>query len=79
MKGKRAMFEPSNATRADWAEKALDTFCDETGADTCDALADLLCDLMHLAERNDLYGDFSEALRCARSNYEAEKAEENDA
>jgi len=46
----------------------------ETGTDLEDALADLLADLMHWADRNS--HDFDAALERARWHYEAETAAE---
>ena len=44
--------EGMNDDRAKWAQVALDAFQGETGTDDGDRLADLLCDLMHWANRN---------------------------
>lgn len=67
-----------NDDRADWAEAAIDTFMAETRTDRCDALHDLLADLMHWADRNqDLGRTFDEALETARGNYEAETDPDN--
>jgi len=41
-----------------------------TGTDLEDSLGDLLCDLMHWADRND--SDFDTALDGARANYTEE-------
>ena len=43
-----------NNDRAAWAKVALDAFMKETGTDLEDALCDLLCDLMHLSDREPL-------------------------
>jgi hypothetical protein len=64
-----------NDDRADWAGTALRTFQDLTGADHGDALCDLLCDLMHLCDRDDL-GSFGVQLLRARRHYDAETAGE---
>lgn len=58
------MSEPSNDTRADWAEHALATFTQQTyfcrspdeldQGDIGDAIADLICDLLHYADRQGL-------------------------
>jgi hypothetical protein len=64
------MTDHTNETRAAIAAGLIDTFKDKTNADQCDALADLLADLMHYA---DAYGfDFDNELRRARNNYDAE-------
>jgi len=44
--------EQQNDARAKWAQRALDAFQRDTGTDDSDAIADLLCDLMHLCDRN---------------------------
>ena len=62
--------ENQNDDRARWAETALNSFRQETGADTEDALPDLLCDLMHLADRKGW--NFEAELERARTHYEAE-------
>jgi hypothetical protein len=40
----------TNEDRAAWAHNALETFVFDTGADDCDAIADLICNLCHCAE-----------------------------
>lgn len=67
-------MEPNNETRAFWAQEALHFFQQVTGADDGDALADLLADLMHLADRSPV--KFADALRRAALHYEAEVEEE---
>jgi len=62
-----------NHPRADWARTALDAFQAETGADDCDAPADLLCDLMHLADREGW--PFHAAYSRAWFHYHAEQTE----
>lgn len=69
-------MEPNNEDRAFWAQEALHFFQQVTGADDGDALADLLCDLMHLADRTPVA--FADALRRATLHYEAEVEEERD-
>ena len=67
----------NNEKRAEHAGDALDFFaagwCDEE-----DTLADLLCDLMHLANQRcgDQWPTFEQELARARANYEAELVEE---
>jgi hypothetical protein len=62
--------ENKNDYRARWAEIALRAFQKATGADAQDAVCDLLCDLMHLSDRNEF--SFDAALGRARRHYEAE-------
>jgi hypothetical protein len=61
--------ENLNDQRAQWAENALSTFLHETGIDLEGSLADLLCNLMHLADRRDW--DFAAELEHAQAHYEA--------
>lgn len=67
--------EGMNAIRAAWARVALRAFMDVCRTDVEDALGDLLCDLMHLADREATL-DFEQALQTARTHYEAETAAE---
>ena len=62
--------ECKNDDRAAWAGKAIAIFRKETGTDDHDALCDLLCDLMHWADR--VPHDFESALNRARYHYGAE-------
>lgn len=64
--------EVTNAQRAEWAQSAINAFRDATRADEEDALADLLCDLLHL------YGDerFDNDLRRGRGHYAVELTED---
>lgn len=74
------MLAVNNSARAEWAQQALDVFTSATRVDDEDALKDLLCDLMHWADRNpEDCESFEAALRMARVNYEAEKKEEDEA
>jgi hypothetical protein len=59
-----------NADRAEWAASALRHFQCTTGTDYDDALADLLCDLMHWCDREGL--SFNDALSNGTSHYTAE-------
>ncbi len=61
-----------NDSRAEWAGAALSAFIKETGTHHEDALADLLADLMHWADRNSY--EFDAALERARMHYEPETA-----
>lgn len=62
--------EGMNDFRAEWADYALTAFVSQTGADYADGVTDLLCDLMHLADREGT--DFAADLERARMHYEAE-------
>jgi hypothetical protein len=59
-----------NDERAEWASAALARLMDITSCDLCDAPGDLLANLMHWADRNNM--DFEEVLTRARGHYEAE-------
>jgi hypothetical protein len=63
-----------NDARSGWAEECLRLFRCLTGADYEDALADLLCDLMHWSDRHPF--DFTAEFSRARSHYEAETTPE---
>lgn len=63
--------EGLNARRAACAFVALRAFSDVCRTDWEDALTDLLCDLMHLVDREPTF-DFRLALEAAKSHYEAE-------
>lgn len=75
-------MEPTNEDRAEWAMEALRTFAKRTGQDESgdlkheqeSVLSDLLCDLMHLSDRDGL--NFYLALQNGQGNYREEKAEE---
>jgi hypothetical protein len=62
--------DDSNDDRASWAGRALHLFTEITGTDLEDALSDLLCDLMHWADRKDEC--FRSSLERARCNYAEE-------
>ena len=62
--------EGQNDDRASWASTALIAFKSETGSDDEDAMSDLLCDMMHLADREG--EDFTTDLRRAAGHYVAE-------
>jgi hypothetical protein len=59
-----------NGDRAQWGKAALDAFMAQTGVEYEDALGDLLCDLLHLSDREPF--DFETALDRARDHYAAE-------
>jgi hypothetical protein len=62
--------EGQNDARAEWAEIAIANFEMATNTDREDALGDLLCNLMHWADRNEQ--DFNAMLERARTHYEVE-------
>ena len=66
--------ENQNDARAEWAGYAIAAFQSQTGTDDDDALSDLLCDLMHWADRHG--EDFDVELARARNHYEAETTAE---
>ena len=59
-----------NRRRAAWADHAVQPFQIDSGTDREDAIADLLYDLMHLADEEE--DDFENMLATARQNYEGE-------
>jgi len=59
-----------NASRADCASYALNAFKSHARTDDQSAVTDLLCNLMHLADRNAT--DFDADLARARMHYECE-------
>ena len=65
---------PTNLDRAEWAAAALRHFQCTTGTDYADALPDLLCDLMHWSDRENI--SLQTALETARKHYDAECEEE---
>ncbi len=62
--------ENLNDKRAAWAQCAITEFQLHTGTDTQDAVADLLCNLMHWCDRH--IADFNCELQRAKYHYEAE-------
>jgi hypothetical protein len=62
--------EGQNNERARWAEAALIKFMEVTLTDAPDAVADLLCDLMHWCDRHKVC--FSHELDRAEDSYEDE-------
>ena len=71
---RRKRLKPWNEKRAAWARAAVDVFKLVVRTDEEDALCDLLCDLMHLADREGW--DFVSQHRRALYHYEAEQLEE---
>ena len=63
-----------NDERAEWGEIAIQAFREAVDADIYSALPDLLCDLMHWADRQTDLPSFDEALSRARSHYSEETA-----
>jgi hypothetical protein len=66
-------IEPTNQDRAEWAAGAIRHFQCATGTNWEDAVADLLCDLMHFCDRESF--DFGKELDRARMHYQAETTE----
>jgi hypothetical protein len=64
--------EGKNDDRAAWALHAIKAFQEATGTEIEDALPDLLCDLMHWADRSSC--DFDRAFLRAQDHYSAETA-----
>ena len=64
----------TNLDRANWADKAVLAFREQTGCDHEDSLGDLLGDLMHWAAVRNF--DFDAALDRARHHYAEECDEE---
>ena len=64
-----------NELRVEWASSAIANFRTSTGADECDAVKDLLADLMHWCAANNQ--DFSKELKSATMHYEAEVKDPN--
>jgi hypothetical protein len=68
------MSFPANASRAASADAALVAYMSRTSCDCEDCLADLLCDLMHWADKARF--SFAEELYRARYKYSVHAAEE---
>jgi hypothetical protein len=62
-----------NAERAEWAASAIRHFQCTTGTDWEDAVADLLCDLMHFCDRESFNFDWE--LNRAQMHYQEETTE----
>lgn len=72
--------EGMNDDRAEVAANCIQYFQSQTGSEWNTAITDLLCDLMHMCDRQTLEDgetpyDFEDALRTARMHYEAETME----
>ena len=62
-----------NRMRAAWAAQAVKAFLNECGTDDGDAIPDLICDLLHLAnQKRRRYGTPDAAMRRAQGNFDAE-------
>lgn len=74
------MTDPTNETRAAWAQAALDAFIAVTRTEAADdaeydeAIGDLMCDLLHLAAKRGQ--DPVLLLTRAQNNYDAEVEEQ---
>lgn len=66
------MSASCNAERAASADAALKAYMSRTSCDCEDCLADLLCDLMHWADKCRF--SFAEELQLATSSYAAQRA-----
>lgn len=77
------MMTPTNATRAEWAEQALNTFTTNVNysrspaelepGNRADAIADLICDLLHYAVEQGFSPEL--LLEQAKMNFEFEQAQ----
>jgi hypothetical protein len=65
---------PANAERAASADAALKAYMSRTSCDCEDCLADLLCDLMHWADKARF--NFAEEFRRGYFHYRVELADE---
>ncbi len=69
---------PNNSDRAEWAERALTVFCEDTGLDQKlerrETVSDLLCNLGHYCDLHRL--DFLTIASGAIAVWDAEKREE---
>lgn len=68
-------MDVNNTQRAEWARNAVLPFAKETGLqydiEKQEAISDLICDLLHLANQEGL--DTDVVLRSATNNFECEK------
>lgn len=69
-------IDGKNGDRAAWAEYALVAFESQTGSERESSLGDLLCDLMHWADRNNQ--DFEAAHARATGHYRIETGIDED-
>lgn len=69
----RNLYETDpNIVRAVWASRSIKLFMEMTGTDLEDAVADLLCDLMHYCNLRKDDVDFDAELDRARGHYKEE-------
>lgn len=78
------MITPTNATRAEWAEQALNTFTNNVNycrssaelepGDRADAISDLICDLLHYAVEQGF--DPERLLAQAKMNFDFEQEDQ---
>jgi hypothetical protein len=67
--------ERTNADRAAMGAHLVDVYVAQLGADDNEnTVSDIIADLMHYCDTPDAQADFSEALRLAMTNYQAETA-----
>ena len=64
-----------NDKRAEWAKQTIEKFQEITGTEDEDAMSDLLCDMMHLADRQG--PAFAVDLTRAYGHYQYEIEEES--
>jgi hypothetical protein len=72
------MSDVTNKDRSEWALQAVEAFQVATGTEDEHALADLLCDLMHLHDERTEYAtgrSWEEVTSIATGNYIAEVSE----
>jgi hypothetical protein len=67
--------EGKNDERATWAKAAIMAYRQDTNSNRRDALGDLLCDLMHLCDRDRRFRTFESSLERAERRYEEETAD----
>ena len=77
----KASQKKRNAERAEWALVAVEAFASETGLDTDEdadgldtAIGDLLGDLMHLCDVEEI--DFGRVLDTAQHHYDCERIDD---
>jgi len=61
------MADIDNTTRADWASKGLETYCEIVPTDSDAVVQDFLCDLMHYCDQKEI--PFYERLDTATMMY----------
>ncbi len=68
--------EGENDHRAEWAGEALEAFRAQTGTEQGDSVADLICDLHHWCDRNNM--NFQQQVGRAKGMYEDETYDDNE-